>query len=154
MSLMNSIKKNEGFSEVPYIDPLVAKNPNSYGITDKEFEIIKRNLSKLKLTFGYGMTYITEDAARLALGSMVDDKIRDLISKEPYYNELPQQISEVIAEMCWQMGVNGVLNFKKMWIALKNKDYEEAAKEMLDSRWANQTPQRAKELSDIIKSQK
>ena len=33
---------------------------------------------------------------------------------------------------------------------LENFEYRMASKEMLDSRWARQTPNRAKRLSDII----
>jgi hypothetical protein len=35
---------------------------------------------------------------------------------------------------------------------LADKDYKSASVEMLDSKWAKQTPNRAKELSEIIKS--
>ena len=34
-----------------------------------------------------------------------------------------------------------------MWQALENFDYVQAAVEMLDSRWAKQTPNRAQELA-------
>jgi hypothetical protein len=42
-----------------------------------------------------------------------------------------------------------------MWSALKDKtppDYKTAAAEMLDSRWAKQTPNRAKRMSDTMAS--
>ena len=45
------------------------------------------------------------------------------------------------------MGANGVSKFKNMIVALKSQSYSVAATEMLDSRWAKQTPNRAKELS-------
>jgi lysozyme len=35
---------------------------------------------------------------------------------------------------------------------LKERDYKKAADEMLDSRWAKQTPNRAKELAEIMRS--
>jgi lysozyme len=49
--------------------------------------------------------------------------------------------------MTFQMGPAGVGKFKNMLIALQNQSYAEAAAEMLDSRWAKQTPNRAKKLS-------
>ena len=45
------------------------------------------------------------------------------------------------------MGPAGVGKFKNMLLALQNQSYAEAAAEMLDSRWAKQTPNRAKKLS-------
>ena len=50
------------------------------------------------------------------------------------------------------MGVGGVGKFKKMWEALKNKDYGEASFQMMDSRWAKQTPNRAESLSKVMRS--
>ena len=46
------------------------------------------------------------------------------------------------------MGFSGVSKFKNMIKALQNRTYKLASIEMLDSRWAKQTPNRAKELSD------
>ena len=73
-------------------------------------------------------------------------KIKELERKEPFINKIPVEKQEILAEMSYQLGVNGVLKFKKMWKALKDFDYETAAKEMLDSRWYDQTPKRAFEL--------
>ena len=55
---------------------------------------------------------------------------------------------EVLCEMIYQMGFSGVSKFKNMIKALQNRNYKLASTEMLDSRWAKQTPNRAKELSD------
>ena len=53
--------------------------------------------------------------------------------------------------MCYQLGVTGVSKFKKTIAYLQNKQWEEASVEMLDSLWARQTPNRAKELSNRVK---
>ena len=58
----------------------------------------------------------------------------------------------VIIEMVFQLGIGGVSKFKKMWKALKQNNYQIASEEMLDSRWAKQTPKRAEELSNVMKS--
>ena len=54
-------------------------------------------------------------------------------------------------EMVFQMGKTGVGNFKKMFAAIKDQKFDVASVEMLDSRWAKQTPNRAHALSDIMK---
>ena len=50
------------------------------------------------------------------------------------------------------MGVSGFSKFKKTIKYLADKNYDKASKEMLDSRWARQTPNRAIRLSNIVKA--
>jgi lysozyme len=54
--------------------------------------------------------------------------------------------------MCFQMGRSGVANFKKFLAAAERKDWDAASGEMLDSKWAKQTPGRAKKLADIFRT--
>ena len=63
----------------------------------------------------------------------------------------PQPVKEVLIEMVFQLGVGGVSKFKKFLANLSTKTYHLAADEMLDSRWAKQTPMRAEKLSYIIR---
>jgi lysozyme len=58
----------------------------------------------------------------------------------------------VLIEMVFQLGVGGVSKFKKMWSGLQEQDYNEASIQMLDSRWAKQTPSRANSLAQVMKS--
>ena len=59
----------------------------------------------------------------------------------------------IIIEMIFQLGGNGVSKFRKMWQALQQDppDYAEASVQMLDSRWAKQTPNRAQEMAEHMK---
>ena len=61
---------------------------------------------------------------------------------------------EVLIEMVFQLGIGGVGKFKKMWEALGREDYLLASTEMLDSRWAKQTPARCGKLSGKMRSAK
>lgn len=58
----------------------------------------------------------------------------------------------VLIEMVFQLGIGGVSKFKKMWSALQQQNYNEASIQMLDSRWAKQTPSRANSLAQVMKS--
>jgi lysozyme len=49
---------------------------------------------------------------------------------------------QALANMAFQLGVGGLLKFKKMLAALERGDLEEAEEEALNSRWAEQTPNR------------
>jgi lysozyme len=66
------------------------------------------------------------------------------------YVDLDPMRQGVLTEMVFQMGVNGVSKFKKFLIAANNHDWAAAAEEMLDSKWAKQTPERAKSLAKLF----
>jgi lysozyme len=54
--------------------------------------------------------------------------------------------------MVFQMGRAGVSRFKKFLTAAGRHEWDEAAKQMLDSRWHQQTPKRAERLAEIFRS--
>ena len=61
--------------------------------------------------------------------------------------DMNEKAHELIIEMVFQLGKTGVSKFRNMWKALSGLDYSTAASEMLDSRWAKQTPNRAQAMS-------
>lgn len=63
----------------------------------------------------------------------------------------PALVKNVLTEMVFQMGFRGVCGFKKMLAVLESGNYGEAAREMLDSRWARQTPRRAQALAAMVR---
>jgi lysozyme len=72
-----------------------------------------------------------------------------------HHNEITNIVDDakcVLIEMVFQLGIGGVSKFKKMWEALKKQDYGEASFQMMDSRWAKQTPARARSLAEIMRS--
>ena len=104
-------------------------------------------------TIGYGTRLpISKKEATLLLRSRLTDKEIELADKEPLFKRLPQEAQAVLLNMAYQMGVGGLLKFKRMWSALDERDFETASREMLDSRWAKQTPKRAKRLSERMRS--
>lgn len=60
----------------------------------------------------------------------------------------------VLLSMAYQMGVTGLLGFAKMLNALDRRDHVEASSQMLDSRWARQTPARAHRHAEMMRSGK
>lgn len=102
-------------------------------------------------TIGYGTKLpLSDKEAHVLLTMRLNDMTNELRKREPFVDNLPEDKQEVIFEMCYQMGVGGVLGFKKMWNALKGKDYLEAGAQMLNSKWANQTPNRANSLYKLM----
>ena len=57
----------------------------------------------------------------------------------------------VVTEMVFQMGATGVSKFKKTLGYINSGEYHKASKEMLNSNWAKQTPDRAVYLSNLIR---
>ena len=56
-----------------------------------------------------------------------------------------------LLDLVYQLGIKGFSRFKKSIYLLETEQYEEAAEELLDSKWArSDSPNRAKELSDIV----
>ena len=131
MSLIESVKGSEGFRDKVY------KCTEGYD------------------TIGYGFAIkdlvLDEDICDIILERKLINLIDKADKKFPFLRGLPLDKSEVIYEMCYQMGVSGVSKFKNMLKALENEDYDKASVEMLDSLWAKQTPNRALKLSNIMK---
>lgn len=66
-------------------------------------------------------------------------------------DRLNESRKRVICEMIFNLGLSGVLNFKRMWAAIEREDFNLAAEEMLDSKWASQVGKRSVELANIMK---
>ena len=67
-------------------------------------------------------------------------------------SDIDEKAHEIIIEMVFQLGMTGVSKFKNMWKALSEHNYTGASYEMLDSKWAKQTPNRAKSMAELMKS--
>ena len=65
----------------------------------------------------------------------------------PWASRLSEPRLGVLLNMAFQMGVSGLLQFKRTLGSIEDGQYGEAAVEMLDSLWAQQTPERAKRLA-------
>ena len=66
------------------------------------------------------------------------------------YEALPKEVQNVVVNMSFQMGLTKLNKFTEMKKAIKKGDYKAMAKEMKDSKWYQQTPERANRLiSDI-----
>ena len=107
-------------------------------------------------TIGYGFAIkdleMDEDIAEEILMRKVEKLIKRVRSKFDWLDSVPHEVQGVLVEMSYQMGLSGVSKFKKALHAMQMFQWKLAATELLDSRWAKQTPNRAKKLSDIIRS--
>ena len=107
-------------------------------------------------TIGYGFAIkdlvLDEDIAEQILLRKLEDLMLRVNKKFSWWSKSPDIVRDVVMEMCYQLGVSGFSKFKKTIAHLENKRYGKASAEMLLSKWPKQTPNRAIELSNIIKN--
>ena len=65
---------------------------------------------------------------------------------------LPDEVQLIIANMMFNLGRPRFSKFKKIIAAISTQDWQEAANQMVDSRWYNQVPNRAKRLEDRMRA--
>lgn len=142
--LIDFTKAEEGFREEPYKDHL-GHLTIGYGFKlDTNGEMPEDILKKLNEIL---KTKIPKDVGEEILKIYLDINKEHLSYMQSIFNELPEEKQNIIIAMSYQLGVDGVLKFKNMWEALKKKDYLKASKEMIDSKWFEQTPKRAEKLA-------
>ena len=106
-------------------------------------------------TIGYGFAIkdleIDEGVASLILMKKLHTLLQRIIVAFPWFQNINEEAKSVIVNMCYQLGIRGFSKFKKTIYLLETEQYEDASIEMLDSLWAKQTPNRAKELSEKLR---
>ena len=132
--LLQSVKKHEGYRNKVYLDTLGKRTVGVGHLCVEDFWEDDKEYSEEML-----MNILKDDLKNAIEGAerlLKDCRILDSLAKE------------IIVEMVFQLGETGVSKFKNMLKALKEgPDYPTAASEMLDARWAKQTPNRAASMS-------
>ncbi len=136
--LLESVKKHEGYRNKVYLDTL---GKRTVGVGHLCIEDFWEDGKEYDEDFLMG---ILEKDLQSAI-DQADDMCKGLT--------ISDDAKIIIIEMIFQLGGTGVSKFRKMWQALQQDppDYAEASVQMLDSRWAKQTPNRAKEMAEHMK---
>jgi lysozyme len=95
---------------------------------------------------------ITSEEAAYLLANDIDRKTKQVEEKLPWVKDLDEARKGVLVNMAFQMGIEGLLGFKNTLRMVMEGKYEHAAENMLLSKWAQQTPNRAKRLSKQMKT--
>jgi lysozyme len=121
--VLNVAKEDEGFRSKPYLD------------------------SKSVLTIGWGTNIaqgIDHTEASFLLQHRMGLAMRECIRRLPWFSRQNDVRRGVVVRMVYQLGIDGVLGFRKFCAAMDVDDHETAADEMLDSKWAREdSPARA-----------
>ena len=107
-------------------------------------------------TIGVGWNLQDQD-----LPDEIIDQLLNISINQAYYDtqklysdfdNLNNVRKRVLINMCFNLGKTRLRKFRKMWTAIELEDWNDAAKEMLDSKWANQVGIRAKRLAEMMKT--
>ena len=128
--LRSSVRRHEGWRNKAYQD--------SEGIWTIGYG---RNLQELVITKEQGEKWLEEDL-----------RVARLASKRfPEFTLMNPVRQDVFIEMVFNMGPSRVAGFRNMLAAIREGDWNDAADEMLDSKWARQVGRRAVRLAQIMR---
>lgn len=142
--LVQWLKFEEGFRARPYRDT-VGVATVGYGRNLKAHPLPGRDWAALPCSRVEAEEWLRED-----LGDMYF-KLR---RAKPVIEELDPVRAAALMNMAYQLGVGGVLGFKRMWAAVEDRDWLMAARMAKDSRWARQTPNRSKRVCRALETGK
>lgn len=97
----------------------------------------------------YSAMVISEQAAAVLLQEKIISIISDRRMADPLQGLIGARKAALVS-MAYQLGIHGLLKFKRMLAALERREYDQAAAEAMDSLWAEQTPGRAEETAKMI----
>lgn len=123
---------HEGFSQFPYED------------TTGHITIgFGRNLTDRGISHHEALTFLDND---------IDYFIVKLNHHLAFFDRLDDIRRMVLIDMCFNVGIRGLLDFKNMLAAIEEGNYELAAEEMMDSKWASQVKGRASQLAYMMRT--
>tara|TARA_R100001224_G_scaffold89621_1_gene58693 strand:- start:67 stop:510 length:444 start_codon:yes stop_codon:yes gene_type:complete len=137
--LMESVKKHEGYRNKVYLDTLGKRTVGVGHLCVEDFWEDDKEYEEKFL-----MEILEKDLQEAIRGA------RELMQERNCLN-IDEKAEEILIEMVFQLGRTGVSKFNNMWKALAEQNYIGASYEMLDSRWAKQTPNRAKSMAELMK---
>ena len=139
-ALMNELMLDEGYKYEIYLDHL---GYPTFGvghlITEKDEE--------------YGKevgTPISKERIEKCLQQDIKIVCEELDMNEPWWRNLDNNRQRVVANMCFNLGYPRFSKFKKFIAAMQVSQWEKAAEEMMDSKWATQVGERAIRLRDRV----
>lgn len=130
--LKTMLLTEEGYRQFPYTD-----------ITGHLTIGIGRNIQEVGITIEEALHLLEQDIMRCE---------HDFWKCLPVYPELSDPRKCVLLDMCFNLGIVKLMQFRKMIDALNKKDYSLAAQEMMDSDWAKQVGHRADKLARIMET--
>jgi lysozyme len=112
-----------------------------------------------KITIGVGRNIdpagglgLSQDEIDYLLENDIARVARELGAEFPWFSGLSECRRDAMIDLCFQLGITRLRLFKLALGAMENHNYEEAARQFLDSNYAKQTPVRAQEIASMIET--
>jgi lysozyme len=107
-----------------------------------------------KLTIGVGRNLsdvgISRDEALILLSHDIDTVEADLDRVLTWWRAQTEPRQRVLANLCFNLGIGGLMGFHHALAAWQAGDYATAARELLQSQWAVQVGDRATRLAAMV----
>jgi lysozyme len=95
---------------------------------------------------------ISVDTANYILDEDIAEKTADLNNHLTWWKDLDPVRQQVLLNMCFNLGIYGLLKFENTLGHIRRGEYKEASEAMLQSKWASQVGNRAVELSQMMET--
>lgn len=116
----------------------------------------KDSLGYYTIGVGHLLSSPCDDITLEYAGKLLAEDIKiardDLMRNVPCFCSLCEERQYVLISMCFNLGIKRLLGFKKMLLALENKNYQVASAEMKDSKWYKQVKRRGEKLCRIMQN--
>jgi lysozyme len=108
-----------------------------------------------KLTIGVGRNLDDRGISESEALHLLDNDIKacwgQVVGSLPWAVHAPEAVQEVLANLCFNLGLAGLLGFRQTLALLQAGRYAEAALELLRSKWAGQVGARAERLAQRLR---
>lgn len=108
------------------------------------------------VTIGYGRCLdkkpLKLEEAEYLFNNDFNDALLEVKTNIPFFENLNYARQIVLIDMCFNLGIKGLLGFKNTLRYVGEGNYEQAAKNMLKSKWAKQVKGRAVKLSKMMET--
>jgi lysozyme len=132
VDIVAQLRRDEGVRQFPYTDTVgkltigVGRNLTDVGLSDAEVDLL--------------------------LQDDIDSVTGQLDSRLPYFQAIDPVRQGVLVNMAFNMGFAGLEGFEMMLQAFAQGRWEDAAREMLNSKWAGQVGARAERLAEQVRT--
>lgn len=109
-----------------------------------------------KWTGGVGRNLVdrpfSDDEIDLMLKNDIAIVEKELDRRLPWWREMTPARQNALANMCFNLGINRLLGFVHALTHMRAGQFDAAAREMLDSKWAKQVGARAVRLAVLMRT--
>lgn len=150
MSLLTDLERDEGYRATPYVDTVgiytigIGRNLEAAPLTGPEWRAL--------LDAGELSVSVSHAGAQRLLGNGVIAAQRQCTQAFGWWPNLDEVRREVLVNLTFNIGMQRLVGFQKMLAAVKAGDYDIAAEELLDSRYAQQVGTRAQRLAQQLRT--